>query len=155
MEIRGVRRCSLGVMALIFGAALVSSAGTPGHAAALRAQCCDTHGSISLINPRTNQVTATVHVAGTPSDLAVSRADDAAFLNVIGANRADTTKIFKITPGARVTARPLAVGFEPVDWVLAPAGRYLYLARASRPACRTRAGRWLYLPAGECCTTPR
>jgi hypothetical protein len=65
------------------------------------AQCCDTHGSIFLINPRTNQVIVTVHMAGIPTDLAVSHADDAAYLNVIGTNRAHTTKIFKITPGAQ------------------------------------------------------
>jgi collagen type III alpha len=125
-----VKRLGFGLTALMIGAVVASGTGAASDAAVRAAACCDLHGSISLINPRTNQVIATVHVAGSPGDLIVSPKGEAAYLDVITPK--DAIRIYKITSGPHATAKPVAVGFSPQVWAIGPTGRYLYLARTSR-----------------------
>jgi DNA-binding beta-propeller fold protein YncE len=126
---RRVPRFGLRLTALVIGAVLVAGTAPASEAAVLAPACCDMHGSISLINTRTDQVIATVRVAGTPDDLIVSPTGESAYLQVLTKNSA---RIYKITSGPAASARPIAVRFSPQSWTIGPSGRYLYLGRTSR-----------------------
>ncbi len=132
---RRVNRFGLRITALMIGALVGFGTSSASDATVGAAACCDMHGSISLINTRTSQVIATVHVVGSPDDLIVSPTGESAYLQVVAKN---STRIYKITSGPAASARPIAVRFSPQSWAIAPTGRYLYLARASRLGRRGR-----------------
>jgi hypothetical protein len=123
---RPVQRLGLGLAVLTVAA--VSGAGSASGAAAPKVACCDTHGSISLINPAANQLIGTAHVAGSPVDMIVSPSGESAFVEVAGKNGERIVKI--ASRPAAIT--PVRLSFSPQGWAMAPGGRRLYLARALR-----------------------